>query len=492
MAKHMAKRLLAIAALIYLIPAVASAAWWNPLSWGGHKESINTISGSRVIPATQSASTTIADLQSRVAILEQELQDALAKLNKQDSSKGVSTLSTAADGAQASGISDKLVMAQVTPAIVFVETATSSGSGAIIDSQGHILTTAHTIWAQDDTKAVVGVANSVTVTLSNGTKKSAKVIGMDQANDIAIVQLLDKSASSYIKTASASTAGTGDKVYVASFPINKSDVTLGSGFVAGTISRKTSTAVDIVVDNKPLDNGGVMIDGRANLIGIPHITSCKILEEMSNCLKYVVTANNIRGQISKVIAGMVLYTNKKYSTTEESLIRGYFDAMRQGVQESGSLDYAVRNVTGQNSFDNFNSRLGEDTEGKITKIYLNKLKLAAIGVYQAVDFLKSQAYNLDISLKGEEPSRTDLSTYQAMITTKLQNDNAIKEKEYEAKVTYWSKKQKEYDALLANPAAATHDYLMEEGVFMESSADYIIAEKNRILNVFSGENVNIF
>src|SRR6185295_227238 len=55
----------------------------------------------------------------------------------------------------------------------------SSGSGFIIDAQGHILTNNH----------VVKDASDITVTLSDHRKFKAKVVGTDPSTDVAIIKI---------------------------------------------------------------------------------------------------------------------------------------------------------------------------------------------------------------------------------------------------------------------------------------------------------------
>ena len=55
----------------------------------------------------------------------------------------------------------------------------SSGSGFIIDKQGHVLTNNH----------VVRDASEISVTLSDGRKYKAKVVGMDPSTDVAVIRI---------------------------------------------------------------------------------------------------------------------------------------------------------------------------------------------------------------------------------------------------------------------------------------------------------------
>ncbi len=70
----------------------------------------------------------------------------------------------------------------VSPSVVLVEIpGLGQGSGIVLDSEGHIVTNGH----------VVDEAESVLVTLSNGRKIEATVIGSDIRRDVAVVKLDD-------------------------------------------------------------------------------------------------------------------------------------------------------------------------------------------------------------------------------------------------------------------------------------------------------------
>lgn len=494
----MARIVVGFALALSIAPSVVSAAWWNPFSWGGPGSSSMAstsapvlppgVSGSKVAAPSPIAPTpTVEELLARIAQLEAEL----AKVRMSDRPATIAATPSSAPSV-VNAASDKSILAQYAPAIVLVETATSSGAGAFIDPQGHILVAAQTVWAQDSSKIVYGVADKVTVTLSSGAKKSGVVIGIDQGNNIAVVQVSDKTSPAYLKSSVASGVGTGDRAYVFSYPVGRTDAAAGYGFVAGTVSRRDPNGVEVAVDSRPIDNGGAMVDAKGVLLGIPRVTSCKILEEMSNCLKYAITAPNISARLPKLVAGMRLYTSKKSETLQESNVRGALEGMYQATKESGVLQYAVRNVTNENSFDVFNDRLANDESGKMTRLYLTKLKNATQAIYEAVDFLKQQSYGLDIFFKQELSGVVTLDGYQTFVLNQVAADNLAKFKEYESKVAYWSKKRNEYDAMLANPSKATHDYLMLEGATVESAADYLNAEKDRILKAFSGETVKLF
>lgn len=57
--------------------------------------------------------------------------------------------------------------------------STSSGAGIVVDRQGHILTADH----------VVRGSSSVSITLSNGASRSARIAGSDPATDLAVLSV---------------------------------------------------------------------------------------------------------------------------------------------------------------------------------------------------------------------------------------------------------------------------------------------------------------
>ncbi|MBI5134475.1 MAG: trypsin-like peptidase domain-containing protein [Candidatus Taylorbacteria bacterium] len=492
----MAKTVSLFLLAILVFPSAAEAAWWKPSTWKAFQKETTSeaVLGSasttdEVIVATP----TVSDLYKRIAELEDKLQEAQKKLRaagvKEVEEKKVEP---AAKPASAAGsASDKEVLAKVKQSLVVVETATTSSSGVIIDAEGRILVPAYGVWIEGADKSVTGVVEDVTVILSNGSRKAARLVGLDEARGAAVVKISEKGTYRPIELGSQSTAKQGDRVYVAGMPSTKG----GSGgepFLSGVVSRAGSDSIEVAVDRKPLDNGGAIFDRSGAFIGIPDKSSCKVLEEMKTCLKYSVTSSSLRSTLSQITAGMRLYKDKRFRTPDEALVRGQIDAIFDGTRNSAAIDYAIAISSGKNSFDSFNSRLAGDQDGKVTKLYLNKLKIAAQGLYGAMDFLKSQAHAFNVFVVNEERSIEALGDYQKKTLRELAARSALKEKEYEAKVSLWSRKKNEYDSYLANPADASHNYLLEQGVVIEDELEYLMKEKGAILDAYSGVTSEIF
>jgi hypothetical protein len=488
----MKKATIFLALGLIFIPSIVSAAWWNPSTWrkSVKTETQKTLEASSTVETYTAPST--EELLRRIAELEDKLQKALAS-KKEVVAPKVETKAVVTETPVATGMSLTSITAKVKPAIVLVETATSTATGVLIDGQGRILTSAHAVWLEDSRKYVIGTHESVIVTLSSGAKKEATLIGLDEATDLAILQLVSKSSSAYIPLAHDAGIVAGDKIYIFNAP--SSQASGGSSVVAGSVVKKSSSILEMNTEEKPLDIGGIVVNSSGAFVGIQNPSTCKVLEEGSTCLKYKVTADfKVKARLAKLFEGMRLYKDKKDSSGDEKLIGGKLRGTYSLMSDYGLVDSAYDFVTGKNSFDFFNSRLNpdENDRGQITRLYLSKLSIAANNIFKAYESLKSQAYDLHVFFINEEIGISNLGAYQQKVIAEIIAFNEVKLKEYTAKVAEWSKKKNEYDARLADFSNTTQDYLMVEGVFVEKAAAGLRAEKKKIMSVFSGENVEIF
>lgn len=481
-----------VLALIVIVPASTEAAWWKPSTWKAFQKT----------PQIETATTTIAtssiqafvppsteELLKRIAELEDKLDKALGKKAGATAQEEAAKVAAKAETVT-TGLSEKQLIAKVRPAIISVDTATSSGSGVIIDASGHALIAAHTVWIEEK-GVVVGAAETMSVTFSDGSKKTAKLVGINEAKDVAIIQILGKTSFSYLKLAHDVGIKAGDTVYI----FGSAAMRGGSGGIdiaQGTVSQKGANSIEVLSTMKPLDNSAALVNMKGEFVGIPRNAVCKVLEEGETCLKYKNTNDIVAPAIAKISEGMKLFKNKKYYTKEEYLVRGQLEGVYNNAREGGALQYAISSLSGKNNFDYFNGKLVDDQEGKITKLYLNKLKVGADSLSKAADSLKGKSHTLNIFFIDEVGSIATLGDYQKKILKKIEIENAAKYKEYEKKVGYWSAKKNEYDGLLTRLSDASHDYLTEQGAFMEAEVTYFVSEQKRILDMVSTETISLF
>ena len=103
------------------------------------------------------------------------------------------------------------------------EQVQGAGSGFVIDPSGIIVTNNH----------VVGHADKIVVSLSNGTELPARVIGTDELTDIAVIKVDGAPALSAVTWGDSRTVEVGDWILAAGNPFG-----LGSSVSAGIVSAR--------------------------------------------------------------------------------------------------------------------------------------------------------------------------------------------------------------------------------------------------------------
>jgi serine protease Do len=170
-------------------------------------------------------------------------------------------------GTPGSGASFVDIVPQVEPAIVRIDVTLSSGaaagSGTIIDKRGYLVTNAH----------VIDGAQSIKVTLKDGTVLSATVTAADTNQDLAIIKL-DTTRTDFPVVALGTMAdvSVGEDVMAAGFP-GGTDLPGPATFTAGIISalRTYSGANYIQTDAavNPGNSGGCLVTLSGKMIGVP-------------------------------------------------------------------------------------------------------------------------------------------------------------------------------------------------------------------------------
>jgi serine protease Do len=135
------------------------------------------------------------------------------------------------------------------------------GSGFIIDPEGHVVTNNH----------VVGDASKVEVTLQDGTKYTAKIVGRDTRTDLAVLKIDADKPLPYVTFGNSDQAEIGDWVVAVGNPFG-----LGGTVTAGVVSARgrdinTGQFDDFLQIDAPINrgnSGGPTFDLSGNVIGI--------------------------------------------------------------------------------------------------------------------------------------------------------------------------------------------------------------------------------
>ena len=167
------------------------------------------------------------------------------------------------------------VIAKVRPAVVEVNVTTQQGgaigSGVIIDGRGYIVTNNH----------VVNGAQSMTVTLYDGTNHQAQLVGTDPADDLAVIKITPPAKGLTVaQIGDSSKAQVGEDVLVIGNPLGITQTVtngiisaLGRSVSEGQGGATIPNAIQTDAAINPGNSGGALVDMQGNLIGIPTLTA---------------------------------------------------------------------------------------------------------------------------------------------------------------------------------------------------------------------------
>ncbi len=140
-----------------------------------------------------------------------------------------------------------------------------SASGSIIDTKGHILTNHH----------VVANAQKLEVTLADGSKWPAKLIGSDPDNDLAVIKIeAPREKLKVISMGNSKSLKIGQKVLAIGNPFGLQR-TLTTGIISSlgrTIRSEAGTLIEDVIQTdaaiNPGNSGGPLLNSDGEIVGI--------------------------------------------------------------------------------------------------------------------------------------------------------------------------------------------------------------------------------
>ncbi|MFI7451411.1 S1C family serine protease [Nonomuraea sp. NPDC049714] len=152
--------------------------------------------------------------------------------------------------------------ARVLPSVVSIEAGRGGGSGFVVDTRGHIVTNAHVIRGE----------SQVTVVLNDGRRLSARVLGADFDEDLAVLEV-DGAANLPAATLGRSgDLSVGDQVLAIGSPLGLSG-TVTAGIVSAVdrevrLGGSTRRAVQTDASINPGNSGGPLVNARGEVVGV--------------------------------------------------------------------------------------------------------------------------------------------------------------------------------------------------------------------------------
>jgi putative serine protease PepD len=165
-------------------------------------------------------------------------------------------------GAQALTLQFERVVRAVQASVVQIETSQGLGSGIVFDTKGHIVTNAH----------VIGSAKKFTVTLYNGKRLQATLVGSFPPEDIGVIDVNQKGLQ---PAAWVRSSAVGEIVLAVGNPLGlRASVTQG---IVSAVGRLGEEGGGIVLPNtiqtsaaiNPGNSGGALVNLRGEVVGIP-------------------------------------------------------------------------------------------------------------------------------------------------------------------------------------------------------------------------------
>ncbi len=155
----------------------------------------------------------------------------------------------------------------------FGQTGQGTGSGIVVDTQGHILTNAH----------VISGAQQIQVTFSDGRNVTATLVGIDTSADLAVIKVSVAASSLHPLTlGNSDSVQVGDAVYAIGAPFGLSgSLTAGvvsalnrSNSASGGASLSHLIQTDAAIN--PGDSGGPLLNAQGQVIGINDSTESPV------------------------------------------------------------------------------------------------------------------------------------------------------------------------------------------------------------------------
>ena len=142
---------------------------------------------------------------------------------------------------------------------------TATGTGFAITKDGYLVTNAH----------VIEGASTVTVKVGDGASHTAKVVGVDESTDIALLKIdTGGAALKTVALGDSSAVSVGDPVFAIGNPYGL-DRTLTTGVVSAlqrSIDAPNGFAISNVIQTdaalNPGNSGGPLLDGQGRVIGV--------------------------------------------------------------------------------------------------------------------------------------------------------------------------------------------------------------------------------
>jgi S1-C subfamily serine protease len=172
-------------------------------------------------------------------------------------------------GASDDGGDDALTVGEIyerdAGGVAFIRAGQATGSGFVIDDEGHILTNAHVVEGAEDISVEIG---------DDGEQREAKLVGADPSSDVALLDVEEDDELTSLELGDSGAVSVGDPVVAIGNPFGL-DRTVTSGIVSAKARQITApngfSISDVIQTDaavNPGNSGGPLLDSGGRVIGI--------------------------------------------------------------------------------------------------------------------------------------------------------------------------------------------------------------------------------
>jgi putative serine protease PepD len=180
--------------------------------------------------------------------------------------------------------------------------STATGTGFVIDGAGDIVTASH----------VVDGASSITITLQDGVTRTAKLLGKDDATDIAVLKIDAAGLTLHpLKLASSASLNVGDAVAAIGDPFGYAR-SISTGIVSGvdrTIDAPNGFTVAHAIQTdaalNPGNSGGPLLNAAGEVVGIADQIATGGSDQNAG-VGFAVPINLVTAELAKLKAGQTV------------------------------------------------------------------------------------------------------------------------------------------------------------------------------------------
>lgn len=168
-----------------------------------------------------------------------------------------------------------------------------TGSGIIIDDQGHIVTNNH----------VVEGAQGLTVILKDGTKLDAQLVGRDPTSDLAVIKV-DQNGLTVAELGDSSKLEVGELAVAVGSPMGTEFAgSVTAGIISGinrqvALGDKTMTLIQTDAAINPGNSGGALVNEEGKVIGI---NTVKFAQSSVEGMGFAIPINEAKPIIEQLI-----------------------------------------------------------------------------------------------------------------------------------------------------------------------------------------------